>query len=379
MKIAYFVHDLGDAAVHRRVRMLAPFTELVLLGFRRSAKPIPAIEGITPIDLGKTADGQFAQRIQAVMRAAAKQRNWLPALAGVTHVMARQLEMLVLAERARRSIGPQVPLIFECLDIHRLMLNAGPTGIALRALERRLPGASALLVVSSPTFIDAYFAPWQQIRLPVYLLENKTLRSELDPGWPCDVAQPPIGPPWLIGWFGQIRCRRSLLLLAELTRKLPGLVEVIIRGRVSADVIPDFHEIVAATPGLSFHGPYDRASMLGRIYGEVHFSWAMDFFEAGGNSEWLLPNRLYEGGAFGVVPIALARVETGRWLARRDIGVRLDEPLDTSLLAFFKTLDKPTYQTLRAAAARVDTHNFVDDLGACAQFAHKLASLSKTA
>ena len=42
--------------------------------------------------------------------------------------------------------------------------------------------------------------------------------------------------------------------------------------------------------------------------GDVHFTWAIDFYEAGANSDWLLPNRLYEGGAHGAVPIALAGV-----------------------------------------------------------------------
>ncbi|RFB75507.1 glycosyl transferase family 1 [Methylovirgula sp. 4M-Z18] len=379
MKIAYFVHDLSDAAVHRRIRMLAPFADLVVLGFRRSDKPVATIGGITPIDLGRTADGQFAQRIRAVMRAAAAQPRWLPALTGVTHVMARQLETLALAARARRRIAPQAPLIFECLDIHRLMLDAGPVGLALRGLEQRLLRKSGLLVVSSPAFVEAYFAPRQHIALPVHLLENKMLASELDAGWPGNVVPPPAKPPWRIGWFGQIRCRRSLLLLAELARQLPRSVEVIIRGRVSTDVIPDFDAIVAATPGLSFHGRYDRATMLGRIYGEVHFNWAMDFFEAGGNSEWLLPNRLYEGGAFGVVPIAFGRVETGRWLARHNAGVLLDEPIERSLLDFFRALTPDAYSTLRAAAARIDASNFVDDSAACAQFVHKLASLRATA
>ena len=54
--------------------------------------------------------------------------------------------------------------------------------------------------------------------------------------------------PWRIGWFGAIRCRRSLLCLAEIARQHPGLVEVDIRGRITEAMGDDFQAIVDATP-----------------------------------------------------------------------------------------------------------------------------------
>ena len=80
-------------------------------------------------------------------------------------------------------------------------------------------------------------------------------------------------PPWRIGWFGIIRCARSLDLLADLVRAHPGLVEVDIRGRPARDVLPGFDHIIAATPGLVFHGAYDRKGDLPYLYSDVHFTW----------------------------------------------------------------------------------------------------------
>ena len=134
------------------------------------------------------------------------------------------------------------------------------------------------------------------------------------------MATIPAGPPWRIGWYGVIRCRKSLELLAALDHQLPGQVKVEIRGRPSLNVIPDFDALVAATPGLRFLGPYDRRRDLAPMYRGVHFAWAIDYYEAGANPDWLLPNRLYEGSLRGAVPIALARTETGRWLAGRQAG-----------------------------------------------------------
>ncbi len=134
-----------------------------------------------------------------------------------------------------------------------------------------------------------------------------------------------------------------------------------------------FAATIAACPGMSYGGPYDRARELPALYGDVHFTWAMDFFEAGANSDWLLPNRLYEGGLHGAVPLALDGVETGRWLAARHAGVLLDEPLGTSLPAFLRGLDQDRYGRLREAA-RLPRADLVIDDAAEADFAAALTA-----
>jgi len=374
MKVAYFVHDLADAAVHRRVRMMRHFADVTLLGFRRSDHPVPPCGGLETIELGRTMDARLGQRAIAVLRAATSSRRWQGRLAGCTIFVARQLEMLTLAALARRRIAPDAPLVFECLDIHRLMLTDRPIGVALRTLERRLLRSCRMLVVSSPAFLTNHFARYRPALPPDLLLENKVLAEDLPFSMLDNIARlratgAPPGPPWRIGWFGVIRCRRSLKLLADLVRRLPGVVEVVIRGRPRRNVIPDFDSVVADTPGLNFLGEYDRHTDLGAIYSDVNFTWAVDFYEAGRNSDWLLPNRLYEGTLYGAVPIALASVETGHWLQQRQCGVRLEgteaQSLDRSLLEFFTSLDAAGYAVARKSLARVPLSDLLDDQAAC--------------
>ncbi|TIV45163.1 MAG: glycosyl transferase family 1, partial [Mesorhizobium sp.] len=83
-----------------------------------------------------------------------------------------------------------------------------------------------------------------------------------------------------IGWFGALRCRRSLELVADFTRRQAGRFEVVLRGRPALSEFPDFHGFVEAEPWLSFEGPYRNPEDMAAIYGQVHFSWAIDFFEA---------------------------------------------------------------------------------------------------
>ena len=82
---------------------------------------------------------------------------------------------------------------------------------------------------------------------------------------------------------------------------------------------------VAAVDNVTYGGGY-TAEDLPAVYGDVHFSWTMDFMEEGLNSSLLLPNRLYESPRFGAVPIALAEVQVGRYLQAHHFGVRLPHP-----------------------------------------------------
>ena len=384
MKLAYFAHDLADAAIHRRVRLLSRSADITLLGFRRTAEPVQVVSGLQAVDLGRTFDAKLVRRVSSVARAALDVGTWQKHVEGADVVMARQLEMLALAALARRRVAPRAALVYECLDIHRLMIGRGSISAGLRSLERRLLRGCDLLAVSSPAFVSEYFAspnfsPNPAACPPSVLVENKVLASEVPPGEAAhrNNGPPIIGPPWRIGWFGVIRCRRSLHLLSALCLALPGQVEVVIRGRVSQNVIPDFDAVVAASPGMSFLGSYNRHTDLSAIYRAVHFNWVMDFYETPGNSDWLLPNRLYEGSIYGAVPIALASVESGRWLARHGYDILLNEPLEETLPTAFRGLGAATYLEARRKLGGIAQADLVqDDTDVTGGFAAVLAELN---
>lgn len=374
MKIAYFVHDLTDPAVRRRVRMLqAGGAEVVLLGFHRGPEAPREIAGVRPVDLGRTFDGRFRQRAALTLLNAARAGRLRGRLAGCDVVMARMLESLAIAAAARRLGGHGGRLVYECLDVHRALLGKGAGSRALRAIERVLIRTADLLVVSSPAYLREYFGPVQgvgsAIPLPTLLVENKVL--ELAPR-PKARSEPPLaaGPPWRIGWLGAIRCRRSLAILSDLATRRPDLVEVRIHGRPAYTEFDNFDVQVAWLPNLSFGGPYTAAD-LPRLYGEVHFAWAIDFMEEGLNSSWLLPNRLYEASCHGAVPIALAGVETGRYLARQGFGLRLNDPAD--LEAALDRLTPRAYGALRRQVARTPTEAFVAGPDDCRRLVDVLA------
>ncbi|TGT22531.1 glycosyl transferase family 1, partial [Mesorhizobium sp. M4B.F.Ca.ET.169.01.1.1] len=93
---------------------------------------VAEIEGIKPVDLGATRDGRFAQRLGAVAKAAMSIGAKLGDMPRPDLIIARTLEMLSLARRANAALGANVPIVYECLDIHRLVLRDDFVGRTLR-------------------------------------------------------------------------------------------------------------------------------------------------------------------------------------------------------------------------------------------------------
>ena len=124
LHVLYLVHDVSDPAVRRRITMLrAGGARVTLAGFRRTADPVAEIEGLEPIDLGATRDGRFGQRVASVAKAALSIGSKLRSMPRPDLIIARNLEMLALARRARTAFQATVPIVYECLDIHRLVLR----------------------------------------------------------------------------------------------------------------------------------------------------------------------------------------------------------------------------------------------------------------
>jgi hypothetical protein len=342
------------------------------IGFRRRGEAAGAVAGSRAVDLGRTTDGALGRRALAVARTLARLEAIGPHVRGANVILARNLEMLAIAVRARRRFAPTATVVYECLDIHRLLLSNGLAGRLLRRLESKLWRHVGLLLTSSPAFVRNYFAP-RGCPAPVMLVENKVLLPDgAEPT--AHFATRPPGPPWRIGWFGMIRCRKSLDILAGLARAADGAVEVVIRGQPSDAVFTDFAAAIAYCPHVRYGGPYRSPADLPAIYGDVHFNWAIDYFEQGQNSRWLLPNRMYEGSLFGTVPIALAAVETGQWLARHGVGVLLGDAVETQLADFFRRLDAAAYRRLANGMSGLPRADLVNGRADCRDLVNALCA-----
>ncbi len=374
MRVVYFAHELADPAVEKRLRMLAAGgCEVELLGFERMR--FADVSNPHRHVLGRTHSGKFLQRIVSVIRAIPRAWRARDIWANADVIVARNLEMLALVMALTHAQGDHRRVVYECLDIHRLMLDDGPVGVALRWVERLCLARTALVLTSSPSFEDRHFRGRQRFSGDILVVENKVFA----PGEPAArPAMAPASPPWRIAWCGVLRCSRSFDILDSATRQLDGALHVDLWGVPALDQIPNFHARVQGNPHLTFHGRY-KSEDIGAIYSSAHFAWAIDYYEAGGNSDWLLPNRLYEGLRFGCVPIALIGTETARWLSSRCLGVALGEPLAEEFTQHLKTLLTWRYADMRSDIAKLDPHAVIFSQADCRALAVQLLGTSVAA
>lgn len=347
--IQLFVHDLTDAAVKRRVEMLnLAGADVSVVGFVRDPDRLPNISAMTV--LGVTHNARFLHRIGIVAAQAFRLFFRRTRIHSCDVIVARNLEMLLLAQIVSLRSPNHVPVIYECLDVHRLMLGKGLVSSVLQHLERSLLGRSAGLITSSPAYVQEYFHSIAKVFPKVILIENQVFGLPVITS-PLQVVS---GPPWTIAWNGAIRCAKSIDILRRAAAFGNGRILVVINGKVSYDQIPDFDAIVAESPWIEFRGAYRYPDDLETIYSTAHFNWTIDMFWEGQNSTWALANRIYEGGRAGVVPIAQASVETGRYYKRLGIGMLLDDLSPQALCDRLTSLDMCTYQQLRDECLRVD-------------------------
>jgi succinoglycan biosynthesis protein ExoL len=326
-RIAFFAHDAADAAVRRRIQGFRD-DGLDVVGFtmRRRDDISPEWENI---DLGRTFDGAYVQRIKSIFRGARLAAAQRDLLATADVIYARNLDMLATAFLAKRYASLKTPVIYEALDVHRLLTRKDLIGLAFRRMEGALLRRTRRLVVSSPGFLENHFERRHRGRYVASLIENRLAAgAEYGERPSADVHAP---EPLRIGWIGVLRCKRSLDLLTGLARAFGPAIQIDLHGAPALTEIPDFHAQIQGIPNLTYHGRYRSPEDLGRIYSALHVVWAGDFMEAGFNSDWLLPNRLYEGGYFGVPAIAPSGTQTAKWIEARGTGFTVDEDLARNL------------------------------------------------
>lgn len=344
--LVFLGHDANDAAVQRRIASFARAGAAVT-GFtmRRGAA---AERAWANVDLGETRDAAFAQRLAALARGARILSQHKKTLADADILYARNLDMLFLANQAKMMSGSRAKIVYECLDIHRFMTREDALGALMRGQERRLLKACARVIISSPAFEREYFAKRHPGAYQAQLIENR-----MPPGFaygprPADARAQ--GGVINIGWFGNLRCKRSLGLLLDVAERFPDRVRLSLRGAPAKAEFSDFEARVAGRANVSFGGRYRWPDDLAALYRDVDLVWAGDFHDAGANSKWLLPNRLYEGGYYGAPPFAPADSETGSWIEAHGFGFTLAEPLEQTLPAFIEQL---THERIAGARARL--------------------------
>ena len=379
--VAYFAPDSTDSAVIKRALSFRDIGLGVIgLSFRRrrfNADYEPEWSNIT---LAEIDDASYLKRLAKIFRAVwtvfAQRRR----LAEADFYYARNLDMALLALFGRWAAGSPAPLVYEVLDVRPAFLGQSMPARLLRWIERRVLSKACRLVVSSPGFIRHYFEPYQRYAGPWTLLENKLFPFDrlraLTPAAEAARAQPlpPADGRWVIGWFGTLRCAESLKILTSVAEALSDKVTLYVRGYPKRVGVENFARMVEEHDNLIYDGEYRAPDDLAEMYSKVHFCWSVDLADPSGNSHWLIPNRIYEGGFFAVPSLALSQTETGEKVTQLGMGWLLDRPYAESLVNLLEALTWEDYLACRDALAALPIGEFCDQ-GDLAELCRQVLSL----
>lgn len=292
------------------------------------------------VDLGQVENQKLGQRVFKIAGAIFRMLRAPAVVKEADVIVARNFDLLVVAWVSMVLLGrKRVPLVYECLDIHSLFTRQDQIGRFMRWCERRLLSRITLLIVSSPGFLRSYFEPIQDYTGPVALIENK-LWFEGDP-LPRPKAPPkrPKAAPLRLGWVGSIRCAASLKILMETVDALGSDIVLRIHGNIHRHALPDFDDEIAKRDNVEYQGPYQYPDGLAAVYADCDLVWAQDLWQRGGNSDWLLPNRIYEASWFGCPSIAVADTETGRRVTQSHLGYTIETASASDLVDCLSGLD----------------------------------------
>lgn len=362
-RIAFFGYDAFESTIIKRANAFLG-TGASVSGFMfKRVRPTSSRQVACKVfSLGNTEDRNYLRRIPKLIFSLPKLWRERRLLASCNVFYARNIDMLLLAVLARGLSRSKSAVVYEVLDVHRGFLRRDVVGHVFRWAERRLMRRASLLVISSPEFATEYFEPYQKYSGPVFLLENKIgdFHAALltSPGPPARLAT----MPWVIGWFGSLRCRRSLALLSALARRLGPRIEIHLRGVLAHEDLTEeeIAQACAQCPNIRFLGAYASPIDLPNIYGRVHFSWCFDFLDAGANSDWLLPNRVYEGGAYGAVCLARRGTASGRFVEQRGLGITFAESFQDGITSFLEGLTPEKYVDYQNRLRKLDRATFYD-------------------
>ncbi len=368
-EVAYFGQDRTDSKVISRIEQLQRLGHKVLgltyhrVKFNRGHEP-----AWDNVDLGATADYAYADRIKSLLTGCLRVLGQRRRLAGVDLIFARNIDMALLALFGRLISGSQAPIAYEVLDVHRFFLGDRLHNRMFRAVERWVLKRCDALIVSSESYVEHYFEPVQHFQGRWFLLENKVPAGSVrEPEAKPSRRPQKLGKPWVIGWCGTMRCVESLHLLREVARRDREGVRVHMRGFPTETGLDAFEAFIADEPNMVYGGGYKGPDDLAEIYAPVDINWGIELWDQSynsRNSHWLLPNRLYEGGCFGVPMITLAGTASAKRIEQLDAGWVLEEPLVDNVVSFLEGLTEAEYRAKRERLETLPKSTFweTDDL-----------------
>ncbi|KAA3634389.1 MAG: hypothetical protein DWQ02_11470 [Bacteroidetes bacterium] len=349
-KLLFIQSTFGDA--HQMVRFFElkkHYREAQLLAFSRMY--YESTKEVNFINLGKVRHGHLFSRILVYFNAlkiiSSQQSDDRPS--DIYFFGFDLLPWLALSRRFKRS-----RLIFEIPDVRdKFFQKTLMTNLMKWFFKSSIKFVSAV-VVTSELFHSRFLRVNGIQPKHWFLLENKVhlTDNELKP----KLQNREI----VIGYFGLLRCERSLLVLKELVDKSENF-KVVIHGYFM-NISEDLQSAIINHSKISYKGTYKSPQDLSEIYSQIDVSWVAYPFhdpQEEGNFRYAWTNRYYEAGFFGIPMIGNAHSGDAEKIIRNNFGMILDLSDITKAVNDLSKLDKEIIQEWREALSKTPVSEFM--------------------
>ena len=320
MKSIFLIPTLAASAARQFThislwRRIAPST--LVCGFSREAGKKSNYQA--DVVLGEFSHGNLLSRIPVYKEAL----NRLIEL--VEHkdiIFVYTLDTFLFAWMAKTAARSDIKIVFFLLDIRALFVGSKLKNHIVQSFLLFAFKRCELIVVSSSKFIDEFSSTFVGENPSRWLeIENKVDARTIDA--PAAVPLPFESSHVItVGYFGVLRCSRSLEILVKVAQKARGRIRIKIRGIVE---VADFDAHAESVDALEYLGPYKNPEDLAEIYQQCDMIWACyPYGKEVGNHLWAKTNRYYEGGYFNRPLIASEGTADAFEVDKLGIGLVLD-------------------------------------------------------
>ena len=314
-KLIFIQSTFGDA--HQMIRYLELskyYLESELLAFERPY--YETVKNIDFISLGKINHREFLKRfylyIKAIFLIKKSKSKTLE-----NDVFFYGFDFLSILVFSRKFIKSK--LIFEIPDIREIyFINNLVSKLFIKILKLSIERLS-IVIVTSDLFITGFLNK-NNIKLEKYfLIENKV--HFLDRTGIINKEKDSL---ITIGFFGLIRCERSLKILIEFLNSTSEY-NLIIYGYfmgISEGVIKE----IKSHSKIKYKGTYKSPDDLSKLYSEIDISWIAYPFslKLEGNFKYARTNRFYEAGFFKIPMIANIQSGDAHYVNKYNIGININ-------------------------------------------------------
>ena len=315
-RLIFIQSTYGDAhQMIRYVELCKHYQESKLLAFERAY--YKSTKDLDFISLGNIEHGKILGRIG----------TYIKAIKFIFKAKADHLEndiffygfdllpLLVLANSFLRC-----RLIFEIPDLREIFFSKSLFSfISVKMIKVTLKKVP-IVVVTSELFVSKYFKN-NEIDVNKYFeIENKVHLSQNVPG-----AGKETRSLITIGYFGVIRCERSLEVLLKFL-DTSQRCQLVIYGYFMK-IPEEIKNTILSHPKINYRGEYKSPDDLSTIYEEIDISWIAYPYAHGnedGNYRYARTNRYYEAGFFKKPMIASHRSGDAKYVKELKFGMVLN-------------------------------------------------------